>query len=778
MALEAGTKLGPYEILSPLGAGGMGEVYRARDSKLGREVAIKVLPEEFTQHSQKLARFEREARVLASLNHPGIATLHGLEKAESPQPERSAERSGVAEREAVGVGPRGTERRQPFLVMELVEGETLAERIARGPLPVNEALTLSQQIAEALEAAHEKGVIHRDLKPANIKVDPEGKVKVLDFGLAKAFADEVPEGELSASPTLSRDATSAGVILGTAAYMSPEQAKGKTVDKRSDIFSFGIVLYEMLTGKKAFAGEDVSDVLASIMKLEPDWKTVPSDLDPRIQNLLRRCLTKDRKNRLRDIGDARFEIQEILASPRTPVVSETVKARTPMLSWALAALFALAFLSTLWILWPSETSPKHLSVKLGAGDVQLDSEVGAWAVLSPDGKMLAFVGRTSEGSSQLFIRSLDSLEATPLSGTEGAVNPFFSPDGQWLAFSAPGGLKKMSVSGGAALTIAEVGSFRGGTWGPDDTIVYTPTNATGLYRVPASGGTPVALTILREDEFSHRWPWFLPNGKAVLFAAAPGGSFDDGTIEAVLLDTGERKVLHRGGTYPRYASSGHLLYAREATLFAMPFDADRIEPTGEPSPVIEGLRRPSQGVALFSVADDGTLVYVPGVGGAGESRLVWVDRQGVEQPAAETLRDYIDPRLSPDGRRLAAYIQEAGGFDIWLLELERGTLTRLTFGEALNVRPLWSPDGERVFFASNRGGDFNIFSKPADGSGTAEQLTEGAYRIPTSISSDGKTIVFRQNSDTTGRDIGMVRLEGEQEPEMLLQTPFDGDLYR
>ncbi len=371
------------------------------------------------------------------------------------------------------------------------------------------------------------------------------------------------------------------------------------------------------------------------------------------------------------------------------------------------------------------------------------------------------------------IRSLDSLEATPLSGTEGALVSFFSPDGRWLAFFTSGALKKVSVSGGAALTIAEVGNFLGGTWGPDDTIVFTPSTSTGLYRVPASGGTPVELTQLNEGEFSHRWPWFLPNGKAVLFIAGALDN-DDSTIEAVLLETGERKVVYRGGTYPRYASSGHLLYAREATLFAMPFDADRIESTGELNPVLEGVGvNPSTRGVLFAVADDGTLVYVPGVGAAGEGKLVWVDRRGVEQPVVEALRDYLHPRLSPDGRRLAVAPPEAGAgrYDTWLLELGRGTLTRLTFGEGR--RPLWSPDGERVIFASRREGTFSIFSKAADGSGTAEQLTGDAYRIPTSISSDGKTIVFRQHNNTTGRDIGMVRLEGEREPEMLLQTPFE-----
>ena len=436
MPLTAGEKLGSYEILSPLGAGGMGEVYRARDTKLGRKVAIKVLPEEFTQHPQKLARFEREARLLAALNHPGIATLHGLEYSEA----------------------------KPFLVMELVEGETLAERIARGPVPVDEALTISQQIAEALEAAHEKGVIHRDLKPANIKVKPEGQVKVLDFGLAKAFADEVPEGELSASPTLSRDATRAGVILGTAAYMSPEQAKGKTVDKRTDIFSFGIVLFEMLTGKRAFAGEDVPEVLASIINKEPDWKAVPSDLDRRIQSVLQRCLRKDWKKRLQAIGDVRVEIEDILAEPTA--TSEAVKARAPVLAWGLSILVA-AFLAgiTVWsVMRPSPRLPTRFAVTLPATDL-----VASGIALPPSGRDLVYIG-TRDGVTQLYRRSMNQLEALPIRGTDGAAYPFFSPDGEWVGFFADNELKKVSLAGGPSVTLCGAGTRRGASWGPDDVI--------------------------------------------------------------------------------------------------------------------------------------------------------------------------------------------------------------------------------------------------------------------------------------------------------------------
>jgi serine/threonine protein kinase len=443
MALEAGTKLGPYEILSPLGAGGMGEVYRARDSKLGREVAIKVLPEEFTQHPQKLARFEREARLLAALNHPGIATLYGVEEAEN----------------------------QPFLVMELVEGETLADRIARGALPVDEALKISQQIAEALEAAHDKGVIHRDLKPANIKVDPEGKVKVLDFGLAKAFADEVPESELSQSPTLSRDATRAGVILGTAAYMSPEQAKGKTVDKRTDIFSFGIVLFEMLTGKRAFSGEDVSDVLAAILRSEPDWKALPKEISPTLLKLLRRCLTKDRKNRLRDIGEARFGIEEIIAGPSEETAAPVSASTKHGISLGTAAVAALLFgavaVLAVWSLKPEPERPLLRVVATPPSVPPLFNSFDVNVAITPDGSRIVYDGNVN-GQHRLVVRALNQLEVTVLGVGNQARGPFISPDGNWVAyFDSSSTLQRISILGGPSETICVLpgGSPRGASWG-------------------------------------------------------------------------------------------------------------------------------------------------------------------------------------------------------------------------------------------------------------------------------------------------------------------------
>ena len=751
MALEAGTKLGSYEILTAIGAGGMGEVYRARDTKLGREVAIKVLPEEFTQHSQKLARFEREARLLAALNHPGIATLHGLEKVKG----------------------------KPFLVMELVEGETLAERIARGPLPVEEALTLSQQIAEALEAAHEKGVIHRDLKPANIKVDPEGKVKVLDFGLAKAFAEEVPESELSQSPTLSRDATRAGVILGTAAYMSPEQAKGKIVDKRSDIFSFGIVLYEMLTGKRAFSGEDVSDVLAAIIRSEPDWKAVPSSLDPRIQNLLRRCLTKDRKNRLRDIGDARFEIQQILTEP--PVASEAVKARAPVLAWGLsivvtALVTGIAVWSVIIVDGPGPQTILRFSVTLPPGDAF--TRTGRHVVaLSPDGTRLVYVA-----NGQLYLREMDQLEAAPIRGTDiDPSTPFFSPDGEWVGFFslAQGQLKKISVTGGAPVTLCEAGAPFGASWGADDTIVFGQ-GLGGILRVSANGGTPEVLIPMDSDknEIGHG-PQMLPDGETVLFAlgTTTSTSWDESQIVTQSLETGERRVLIQGGSDARYVPTGHLVYALGETLLAVPFDLERLTVTGGPVPVVEGVARAGifSGAAHASFSDSGSLVYVAG-SATQATRLVWVDRNGEENPFIDESRGSSYPRLSPDEGRVAYVNTEIDGHqDIYILDVARGTRTRLTVEGESNRWPIWTPDGNRMAFTSI--GDDSLYAlywKPTDGSGPAEKLLEKSERwlFPHSWSPDGRVLSYYETETTTdgNKDLWVLPIDGEPQPFVV--TPF------
>ena len=635
----------------------MGEVYRARDTKLGREVAIKVLPEEFTQHPQKLARFEREARLLASLNHPGIATLHGLEKAKG----------------------------KPFLVMELVEGETLAERIARGPIPVNEALTLSQQIAEAVEAAHEKGVIHRDLKPANIKVDPEGHVKVLDFGLAKAFADEVPESELSQSPTLSRDATRAGVILGTAAYMSPEQAKGKTVDKRTDIFSFGIVLFEMLTGKRAFSGEDVSDVLAAIIRSEPDWAAVPSDLDARTQNLLRRCLTKDRRNRLRDIGDARFEIQEIIAEPGA--APKPASGRLSLGTAVAAALLLSGIVGVaVWILkqQPEPLKPIARFVATPPSGPPIDFLTATQNVdlaITPDGTRIVYPVNVN-GQFHLAVRALDDLEVMTLTSPGSAAQgTLISPDGNWVGYVDGPALRKVSIHGGPPVTICELpgaAASRGASWGPDDTIIFATATTRRLWRVPADGGEPEELTTPAPGEGAHLWPEILPGGEAVLFTIMLG-PVENAQIALLSLATGEFKILIRGGSNPRYAPTGHIVYGVGGTLRAVGFDVERLEVTSDPIPVLEGVVTKASGAADFGISGDGSLVYITGDPQLEQSRtLVWVDRDGREEALAAEPRAYTYPRISPDGSQVALDVRDEER-DIWIWDFTRETLRRLTF---------------------------------------------------------------------------------------------------
>jgi len=756
MSLTVGEKLGSYEILAPLGAGGMGQVYRARDAKLGREVAIKVLPEEFTQHPQKLARFQREARLLATLNHPGIATLYGVEEW-SPR-------------------PGGPDRRQPFLVMELVEGETLAERIARGPLPVTEALTISQQIAEALEAAHEKGVIHRDLKPANIKVDPEGHVKVLDFGLAKlAEAEGDSSGEAgSLSPTLSREATRAGVILGTAAYMSPEQAKGKAIDKRTDIFSFGIVLYEMLTGRRAFSGEDVSDVLASILKTEPDWKVIPSDLDPRVQNLLRRCLRKDRKNRLQAIGDVRVEIEDILTNPldesrtATTVAPERASVWRPAL---LAAIGSAAVASLGWWFAGSggvEPQPVRRFPITLPPSVELPPNSGTLVAISPDGQTLVYRVR-EDGVPRLYRRSLDQLEAVPIPGTEyAAFYPFFSPDGQWLGFRIGTTVMKVALAGGRPARVAELSAaaWMGASWGPDDAIVAA-TGPGGLVRFSASGGEPMSIAI-PEDTRQYRYPQILPGGRAVLFTATLPKP-DGGDIVLLDLETGTSRTLISGGAAGRYVPTGHLVFVRGGDVWATRFDLNRLEVTGTAAVVEPGVRVESGGAVQMAIAGDGPLVYIPGGASAYAPRtLVWVDRRGGEEAIDMPPHTYRYVRLSPDGSRVAVEIREREN-DVWIWDLARETLARLTFG-GTGGAPVWTPDGTRLAFAQER----QVYWQRADGSGTPEPLAEAAERLlwPRSFSPDGRHLLLSET--TYPCDIHLLELGNESEPSYLLGAPsFD-----
>jgi Tol biopolymer transport system component len=762
MTLTAGTRLGSYEVLAQIGAGGMGEVYQAHDTTLGRDVAIKVLPANFVNDPERLSRFQREARMLAALNHPNIATIHGLEQ------------SG------------GTS----YLVMELVPGETLAERVKAGPLGIEEALKIAVQIAEALEAAHEKGIIHRDLKPANVKVTPEGKVKVLDFGLAKAFAGDTSTEDIGNSPTLSRAATMQGVILGTAAYMSPEQARGKAVDKRTDIWAFGCVLYELLTGKQAFHGEDITEILASVVKSEPDWTALPAALPAKGRDLLRHCLQKDKRLRLRDAGDAQIEIQEALAAPAimaAPTAAPAIRSWRERLAWAAAslALIAIAFGIGFVLRAPKPLQPMRLSAEIGV-DASLDTTLGASALLSPDGAHLALVASGADQKRRLYVRSIDQLQAAALSGTEGARNSFFSPDGQWIGFFADGKLKKISVQGAAPVALCDAGDDRGGSWGDDGTIVFAKDGATALSKVSSAGGTPQLVTTLDKQagEITQRWPQVLPGSKAVLFtSSATQGSYENAEIAVYSIASGQRKTLRRGGFHARYLPSGHVVYMHEGTLFAVPFDLKRLEVTGQPVPILEAVvANPGFGAAQFSFSETGNLVYVAGREGGQNVSIYWMDREGKFTPLRETPGGYYNPAFSPDGKRLALEINDGKRSDIWVNEWERDTLTRLTFAGGANVSPVWTPDGQRIVYSSQeKGGAFNLWWIRADGAGDAQRLVESkGLQTPGTWRPDGKVLAFMQLNPGTGNDIITLPIEGNEksgwkagEPAPFLNSAFN-----
>ena len=762
MAIPVGTRLGPYEVLAQIGAGGMGEVYQAHDTKLGRDVAIKVLPPDFLNDPQRLARFQREARMLAALNHPNIATIYGLEQ------------SGGA----------------TCLVMELVPGETLANRVKSGPLPVEEAMRLAVQVAEALEAAHEKNIIHRDLKPTNVKVTPEGKVKVLDFGLAKAFAGNAENDDPSNSPTLSATATMQGVILGTAAYMSPEQARSKMCDKRADIWAFGCLLYELLTGKHMFRGETVTEILAAVLKEEPDWRALPASTPSKIRDLLRRCLQKDLRRRLHDAADARIEIEEALAAPADEEPAAAAKGLRvrwrEILVWGVASLLLAGFISmAVWKLKPSSTSPPQpvtrTVINLAPGQQLAGLDSGPSVALSPDGTHLAYVA-SQGGAQQLYLRVMDTLDAKPIPGTEGAINPFFSPDGQLVGFFGDGKLKKVSISGGAALTLGDATRPYGANWGSRGMIAFVPSNGSGLQQVSDEGGMPQPLTHLEKGELNHLWPEFLPGGKAVLFAAGSTSfNFTNARVAVQSVGTGERRNLVQVGTNPRYAPTGHLVYAQGGSLMAVQFDPQRLAITGTAVPVVEGvLQSPVSGAAQYSFSATGSLVYVPGGVQSNQSKLVWVSRNGAEQPLAAPARAYRGPRLSPDGHQVAVAIQEQES-QVWLYDLSRETLTRLTFGGTVNNNPSWTPDGKRIAFESNKEGPLNIFWQLADGTGGLERLTTSEYvQVPHSWAPDGQLLAYAEATSTTGYDIWMLRM-GEssagsgqvRKAQPFLRTRFD-----
>jgi serine/threonine-protein kinase len=710
----------------------MGEVFRARDARLNRDVALKVVPDSFSHDRDRLARFTREAQVLAALNHPNIAHVHGFE-----------ESGGVR-----------------ALVMELVEGEDLSQRIARGAIPVDEVLPIARQIAEALEAAHEQGIIHRDLKPANIKVRPDGTVKVLDFGLAKAMdpaSTSTPSSiSLANSPTLTSPATMLGIILGTAPYMAPEQARGRTVDRRADIWAFGVVVYEMLTGRRAFDGEETSDVLAAVLRQDVQWAELPAATPPRLRRLLERCLDRDVKTRLRDIGEARIEIARIEAgapeslalAPSTTSAPQSAWSRR--LPWAVASLLGLALAVVLlqWAPWrPSpQPSPRTLRASIGA-EASLPVDRGASVILSPNGTTLAFVARPPGRRSVLFVRKLNELQATALAGTDAAESPFFSPDGQWIAFFADGQLKKVSVTGGAPIRLTEAENGRGGTWIDDDTIVFTPQSGNGpdtrLKRVSAAGGAPTAFVPLSKGAVTQRWPQALPGGKGVLYTEhSASDNWDNATLAVAPLSGESSRVILRGGFYGRYvpassaggggrpgrSASGYLIYMNQGTLFAVRFDLDRLETSGQAVPVFDGVASSSTvtGGAQLAVGPDGSFVYLPGGSGSLTVPIDWITRDGRTSVLRAAKANWNNPRFSPDGQKLAFEIFDGKQWDIWMHDLARDTTTQLTFGASDDRGAVWTPDGKRIAFASDQAtrGVYNVYWMNADGTGEVARLTD------------------------------------------------------
>jgi Tol biopolymer transport system component len=751
MAIPSGTKFGSYEVVAQIGAGGMGEVYQAHDTKLARDVAIKVLPEGVAHDTERLARFQREAKMLAALNHPNIATIFGLEQ------------SGATH----------------YLVMELVPGDTLQLRVKRdGPVPVEEALAIAKQIAEALEAAHEKGIIHRDLKPANVKLTPEGKVKVLDFGLAKAFAGDASTEDMSNSPTLSMAATMQGVILGTAAYMSPEQARGKAVDKRTDIWAFGCVLYELLTGKQTFHGEDVTDILAAVVRAEPDWTLLPTNISPSIRVLLQRCLRKDKRQRTPDAATIRIEIEDAIAAPKDSGAAQAASVPGSKLPWAVAAALVVLLVVMAGVWWRSTRPVEQplrplvrLDVDLGS-DVSLGSPYGANAILSPDGTRIVYVSQN-----QLYTRRLDQPNATELAGTQRAYAPFFSPDGQWVAFFKGGQLQKISVDGGAVESLCVATDGQGGSWGEDGNIIVALNTVGGLSRIPSAGGPPTPVTDLQRGEYQHIWPQILPGGKAVLFTVlTTTGTAGADNVEVMSLVDHQRKTLVRGGTFGRYLPTGHLIYMNRGTLFAVPFDVVRLEIHGTPVAVLDQVGYNAiDGSAQIAFSQTGTLIYLSGGANSGLLTVAWLDGAGKIQPLLAKPGAYGRPSMSPDGLRLAVEATEAGGTDIWVYDWQRDTMTRLTFsGTALD--PVWSPDGRYIAF---RTVDEGISMTRSDGSGKPQPLTQTKNtQYPWSFTPDGKRLAFIE-SNAGAYLIWSVPLESDGaglragKPEAFLQSQAD-----
>jgi serine/threonine protein kinase/Tol biopolymer transport system component len=816
--MHEGASISGYRIVAPLGAGGMGEVWRATDSRLGREVALKLLPADVADDPDRLARFEREAKMLASLNHPNIATLYGLERAAweegghaelggIPRLRDPADRSarddgagtyseGHAELEGVprlrdpaDRSARNDARPVTFLVMELVEGKGLDEVIAKGALPVGEAIAIGVQIAEALEAAHGQGIVHRDLKPANVKIRPDGTVKVLDFGLAKAWQADAANHSLSLSPTLTQHATAAGIILGTAGYMAPEQAAGTAADGRADIWAFGVVLWEMLTGRKLFEGETVSHVLASVLKDEPELAALPASTPPAIVDLISRCLRKKPRQRLQAMGDIRIALEEALADPQgsgttaptAPTAGRTMPSAPSWrryLPWAAAAALGLGLAAAL--LLPRVPAGRVVKATIPppeATSFDLRASSPGPAVVSPDGAKIAFTAIDEDSETRIFVRRLDAGEAQALSGTEGAQYPFWAPDSRWLGFfSQPDDLlRKIDTNGGPPITLCAAANGKGASWSPDGVIVFSPEANSALSRVSAAGGEAAPLTTLDPEKHnSHRLPWFLPDGRRFLFVAR-GVAPDDSAIMVGSLDGGEPVELMRGTSQAAYAS-GRILFVRDGTLMAQDFDPGSVKLTSEAVPVAEEvLVVQGASLAVFGVSGNGVLAYQSG-SAVTETTLEWRSREGVMTAALGDPAVYRLARLSPDGRHAVVQVVdvESGTPELWIYEVERGIRTRFTFDPMADVSPTWSPDGETVYFASNRDGVFAVYRKPLSGVGEVERVHGGKFAVfPDDVSPDGRRLALLAAGEGSGGDILLVDLAEGGEPREFRVTEFN-----
>ncbi len=759
-----GKALGHYQITEKLGQGGMGEVYRAEDMNLHRHVAIKVLTDEFSDDAERLARFQREAQVLASLNHPNIAILYGFEESDGKR----------------------------FIVMELVEGQTLAERLKKGSLPVEEALNICSQIAEGLEAAHEGGIIHRDLKPANVKVTPEDKVKILDFGLARVLSDQPSDADLAVSPTITRP----GVVLGTGAYMSPEQVKGKPLDKRVDIWGFGCVFYECLTGKRAFQGETVTEAIASILRSEPDWRALPPETPEAVKDLLHQCLRKDPRERLHDIADVRVELHEEDTRPSAVVPTPQFNSHRRILSvgavtLVIGVLIGAGLLQYLRaFFFPISRPVVRSSIKLESGHwldgmrlrlpYGLEHPTRTALAISSDARFVVYSAVKENPGAQdrprLYMRRLDQLGATPIAGTEGGIGPFLSPDDQWLGFWADGKLQTVPVSGGVPVVLCDAPALFGASWGSDHSILFASLAEGGISRVSADGGKPEAMTNpdLARGEASHRLPHALPGGRSVLFTIMTDPWDPKPRIGALRLEQRDWSVLLDDATDARYVRTGHLVFMRRGILMALPFDPERLRITGQPTPVVDRVVHAVNTTSMrfettagqFDISDSGDLIYASGgITPSNEASLMWVDRSGLAQAVSNSKSDFEMPRISPDGQKLLYYTATPAQ-RVWIFDFQRGIATPLT-NEGRANEAVWTPDGTRVVFNMATAGGYNLFWQPADGSLSVERLTSSTcQQWPGSWSDEGKILaILEKCKDDT--NISILRMSDRQVTPLL-----------